>query len=100
MIVKHARCLDPKHFGSNNAAELMKVLLKVLTFLKAMVVYNWEVSGHFGALGYSGEKFIHKSSKIFMYYQVWFYNQNAQILRNNPIALNYTHSSVLLNKMS
>ena len=32
MIVKHARCLDPKLFGSNNAVETMKLLLSRLTF--------------------------------------------------------------------
>ena len=34
MIVKHARCLDPNHFDSNNAIKLVKLLLKHLTFLK------------------------------------------------------------------
>ena len=34
MIVKHAKCLDPKYFDSNNTMEPMKLLLKSLTFLK------------------------------------------------------------------
>ena len=36
MIVKHARCLDSKQFDFNNAMESMKLLLKRLTFLKAI----------------------------------------------------------------
>ena len=36
MIVKHARCLDLKQFDFNNAMESMKLLLKFLTFLKAI----------------------------------------------------------------
>ena len=35
MIVKHARCLDPKQFESN-AVESRKLLLKRLTFLKVI----------------------------------------------------------------
>lgn len=36
MIVKHARCLDSKQFDFSNAMESMKLLLKRLTFLKAI----------------------------------------------------------------
>ena len=35
-IVKHARCLDPKHFDSSNAVELLKLQLKGFIFLKVI----------------------------------------------------------------
>ena len=35
MIVKHARCLDPKQFESD-AVESIRLLLKWLTFLKVI----------------------------------------------------------------
>ena len=36
IIVKHTRCLYPKHFDSNNAVESLKPLQKHLTFLKVL----------------------------------------------------------------
>ena len=36
MIVKHSRCLDPKHFDSNNAVESLKLQLKGFIFLEVI----------------------------------------------------------------
>ena len=35
-IVKHARCMDSKHFDSSNAVELLKLQLKGFIFLKVI----------------------------------------------------------------
>ena len=42
MIVKHARCLDPKYFGSNKCRGINEASAEAFSIFKGDICYHWE----------------------------------------------------------